>query len=41
LRFTAEATNNKLLLEKKKEIINILEQEGCKYLNDCGVKLIE
>ena len=40
LRFTAEATNNKLLSEKQKEIFNLLEMEGCKYLNDSGVKLL-
>lgn len=41
IRFTAEAINNKLLLEKKKEIIDLLETEGCKYLNDTGVKLLD
>ncbi len=40
LRFTAEATNNKLLLEKQKEIFSLLESEGCKYLNDSGVELL-
>ncbi|MCX6764517.1 MAG: hypothetical protein NTU58_02305 [Candidatus Nealsonbacteria bacterium] len=40
LRFTAEAINNKLLSEKQKEVFNLLESEGCKYLNDSGVNLL-
>lgn len=40
LRFTAEATNNKLLSEKQKEVFDLLESEGCKYLNDSGVELL-
>lgn len=40
LRFTAEATSNKLLLEKQKEVFDLLKQEGCIYLNDSGVELL-
>lgn len=40
LRFTAEAANSKLLSEKQKEVFNLLENEGCKYLNDSGVELL-
>src|SRR4030042_3914797 len=40
LRFTAEATSNKLLSEKQKEVFDLLESEGCKYLNDSGVDLL-
>lgn len=41
LRFTAEATSNKLLLQKQKEVFSLLESEGCKYLNDSGVDLLD
>jgi phosphomannomutase len=40
VRFTAEAISNRILLEKKKEVIGLLEKEGCKYLNDAGVELL-
>ncbi len=40
LRFTGEAANNELLLEKQKEVFDLLESEGCKYLNDSGVDLL-
>lgn len=40
LRFTAEATSIPFLLEKQKEVFNLLEAEGCKYLNDSGVELL-
>lgn len=40
LRFTAEATNNELLVKKQKEIFELLKSEGCQYLNDTGVKLL-
>lgn len=40
LRFTGEATNNKLLVKKQKEIFELLKSEGCQYLNDTGVKLL-
>jgi len=40
LRFTAEATSNELLLEKQKEIFELLKTEGCQYLNDSGVELL-
>lgn len=40
LRFTAEATSNKLLSEKQKEVITLLENEGCRYLNNSGVNLL-
>lgn len=40
LRFTGEAINNKLLLEKQKEVLSLLESEGCRYLNDIGVDLL-
>ncbi|PIP23864.1 MAG: hypothetical protein COX90_00615 [Candidatus Nealsonbacteria bacterium CG_4_10_14_0_2_um_filter_38_17] len=41
LRFTAEANSNTLLLAKKEEIFQLLKAEGCEYLNDTGVKLLE
>jgi len=40
LRFSAEATSNKILEEKKKEIIDFLLAEGCAYLDDAGVTLL-
>ncbi len=40
LRFTAEATSNELLISKQKEVFDLLEIEGCQYLNDSGVKLL-
>ncbi len=40
LRFTAEATNNQLLVEKQKEIFQFLKNEGFVYLNDTGVELL-
>lgn len=40
LRFTAEATSNKLLLEKQEEVFELLKKEGCQYLNDSGVDLL-
>ncbi len=40
LRFTAEATSNGLLLEKQKEVFELLKTEGCQYLNDSGVELL-
>ena len=40
LRFTAEATNNELFLEKQKEVFELLKAEGCQYLNDSGVELL-
>jgi phosphomannomutase len=40
LRFTAEATNNELLVKKQKEVFESLKSEGCQHLNDTGVKLL-
>ena len=38
IRLSADATSVKLLKEKQKELTSLLEQEGCKYVNDAGVK---
>lgn len=40
LRYTGEANNAKLLIEKQKELISFLESQGCKYVCDSGVKQI-
>jgi len=40
LRFTAEAISNELLLEKHKEVFELLKAEGCQYLNDSGAELL-
>ncbi|NMB48384.1 phosphomannomutase/phosphoglucomutase [Candidatus Kuenenbacteria bacterium] len=38
IRFTAEANEVKLLIEKQNELINLLKETGCQYVNDSGVK---
>lgn len=40
IRFTAEAISNELLSIKQKEVVDILEKEGCKFLDDSGVTLL-
>ena len=40
LRFTGEAISNELLIKKQKELFKLLEDEGCRYLNDSGVDLL-
>ncbi|MDD4989736.1 MAG: hypothetical protein PHW31_00270 [Candidatus Pacebacteria bacterium] len=37
IRFSAEATDVKLLLAKQKEIYDLLISEGCAFVNDTGV----
>lgn len=40
IRFTAEAINNEMLSRKQKEVFDILEKEGCQFVDDSGVTLL-
>ncbi len=39
LRYNGEASDKKTLKKRQKKLFQILKSEGCKYINDSGVKL--